>query len=214
MSILIFEHSTLDSECNSTPTYWTSRYSSFHQNSSVFKVCSFKPKTPYSSHATPLQQSNQPHHVLLPPIMFVANSGMKPHFMQVMMLQHNAPQSGTCHLHIPFPLLHQKPKESIKQRKQKPKHQIQNTCTSFPSPSPPPENEKKQSNKPNKNQSKETYRFRVQGFGGFSKHEFFLLPSPSPASDIKENPFMHPAIMSTTGAILHPIPKEIACRKT
>ncbi len=67
MFILIFEHSTLDSECNSTRTYWTSRYSSFHQNSSVFKVCSFKPKTQYSSHATPLQQSNQPHHVLLPP---------------------------------------------------------------------------------------------------------------------------------------------------
>lgn len=208
MSILVFEHSTLDSECNSTPTYWTSRYSSFHQNSSVFKVCSSKPKTLYFSHATPLQQSNQPHHVCCKfrdETTFYASHDVT---------AHNAPQSRTCHLHIPFPLLHQKPKESIKQRKQKPKHQIQSTCTPLPSPSPPPKNEKEQSNKPNKNQSKDNYRFRVQGFGGFSKHEFLLLPSPSPASDIKKNPFMHAAIMSTTGAILHPIPKEIACRKT
>jgi hypothetical protein len=76
--------------------------------SSKYAPLNPKPNTPHMQ--LHFSRVTNPIMYYYPPIMLVANSGMKPHFMQVMMLQHNAPQSRTCHLHIPFPLLHQKPK--------------------------------------------------------------------------------------------------------
>jgi hypothetical protein len=104
-------------------------------------------------------------------------------------------------------------------------------------------NQKNQSNKENKNQSTKS-RTRAHPFPLLLLHQKTKRNNPTNQTETKAKrltglgfrvlvdsanmnsssfllllqpltlPFMHAAIMSTTGATLHPIPKEIACRKT